>query len=201
MRSNLREDGESVGFLGFREEGEGDLNCLPALRRSVVLDGAVGEGADGGIGAVEPGGADAEVFHPLLGGRAAAVGLREDEGVRKHGAGGMSRVRPGHDAVGETEVVEAGGHGTVDADADAEVVGGAARDAVVARLEAVDAAEGGGDADGAAAVGAQGDGDEARGHGVGGAAGGAARVVGWVVGVEGRAGVGVVVGGVWGWGD
>jgi hypothetical protein len=184
MRSNLREDGESVGFLGFREEGERDLDRLPALRHGVVLDGAVGEGADGGISAVEPRGADAEVFRPLLGGcgggggAAAAVGLREDEGVRKHGAGGMSRVRPGHDAVGETEVVEAGGHGAVDADADAEVVGGAAGDAVVARLEAVDAAEGGGDADRAAAVGAQGDGDQARGHGVGGAAGGAARVVG-----------------------
>jgi len=112
----------------------------------------------------------------------------------------MTRIRPRHDAVGEAEVIEAGGHGPVDADADAEVVGGAGGDAGVAWLEAVDATEGGGDADGAAAVGAEGDGDEARGDGVGGAARGAAGVVGWVVWVQGRAGVGVVVGGVWGWG-
>jgi hypothetical protein len=68
----------------------------------------------------------------------------------------------------------------------------------MARFEAVDAAQGGRDADGAAAVGAEGNRDETAGDGVGGATGGAAGVVGWVVRVEGRAGVGVVVCGVCG---
>lgn len=108
----------------------------------------------------------------------------------------MSRIRSGHDAVGEAEVVEAGCHGPVDSDAGSQVVGGPAGDAAVAGFETVQAAERRGNANGAAAVGTEGDGHETRGNSISGATRGTAGVVAWVVGVEGGSSVRVVVCGV-----
>lgn len=70
----------------------------------------------------------------------------------------------------------------------------------MAGFKAVDSAVGGWNAYAAAAVCAEGHGEETAGYGVGGAAGGAAGVVVRVMGIEGRAGRGVVVRCVCWWG-
>lgn len=98
----------------------------------------------------------------------------------------MAGVGARHHAVGELEVGDGDGEGTGDTHGEFRVA-----DAALCRLEPVDAAEGGGNADAAAGVGAEGEGDEAGGDGPGGAAGGAAGVVGLVVGVEGGSPVGL----------
>ena len=76
----------------------------------------------------------------------------------------------------------------------------------MAWFEAVEAAVGGGDADGTSPVGTEGYGEEACGCGVGGAAGGTAGVVMRVVWVERGTFCGVVVRGIymvrwWSWSD
>ncbi len=58
VRANLREDGEGVGFLGFREEGEGDFDGRVVAFLRVVGYCVVYQRADWGLGAREPGGAD-----------------------------------------------------------------------------------------------------------------------------------------------
>lgn len=77
------------------------------------------------------------------------------------------RVRVTEDLVQGREGPDIGGNGPVDAVGVAVVLTREAREAAVRRLEAVDGAEGRGDADAAAAVAAQGDGHQAGRDGVG----------------------------------
>ncbi len=59
MRADFGEDGEGVGFLGFGEVGQLDLDGFIIANLGVVGDGAVDEGDDRGVGTREPRGADA----------------------------------------------------------------------------------------------------------------------------------------------
>lgn len=144
-------------------------------------------GEDGGGGAGEPGGADADgsLLVAVGGG---GLGWRSEEGRC-----GVRRVWGGEDTVCQFEIGHVRGEGTHDAVGGGEVGRGADGHAPVGRFEAVESAVCGWDADGAATVGAEGDGDQSCGYGVGGAAGGTTGVVTGVVRVERSTAVGVVV--------
>lgn len=58
--------GEDVGALAFREVGDMNVEGLVALAGAVVTEGFIEDGADGGVGAVDPVTDDADGFLGVL---------------------------------------------------------------------------------------------------------------------------------------
>lgn len=108
-RGDLGEDGEGVGALAFGEVGDGDVDDGVVVC-AVVGEGFVEDGADGWVGAVDPVVDDSDGF--------VSLGLRLGRGGTRETCGngvlrGWRWCR--HDTVRESEVVDAGGHRSVDA--------------------------------------------------------------------------------------
>ena len=147
--------------------------------------GALGQaahfGLDGGVAEVgAPGDAQAAQGGQRIGdGGEVVLGLVVD-------GGGVTRIGPGGGAGEEGGVGDGAGDGAVVGAGGPDVEVGPVGYASERGLEAEDAAEGGGDADGAGAVGAVGEGAESGGHGRGGAAAGAARGAISVPGIAAR---------------